>query len=125
MVYYQRLQTRRGALAMANGYINRLLGFANMQMAAEAFLARGDDEVPNQPPEEQIASRLIAGNTHASVFTPVQAEQFTAQYEVITQYRNDPQQQGDTGVSATLFRNRQSGELTISFRSTEFLDDEV
>ena len=42
---------------MANGQINQLLEFANMQMAAEAFLARADDNVPNRPPEEQIVIR--------------------------------------------------------------------
>ncbi len=57
---------------MANNQINKLLEFANMQMAAEAFLARALDAVPNRPPDDQaeIASRLVLGNTHASKFTP-------------------------------------------------------
>ena len=110
---------------MANGQINKLLEFANMQMAAEAFLARALDAVPNKPPDDQaeIASRLVLGNTHASKFMPVQAEQFTAQYEVLAQYRNDPLKAGGTGFSGTLFKNRETGELTLSFRSTEFIDD--
>jgi hypothetical protein len=113
---------------MVNGQINKLLEFANMQMAAEAFLTRASDIVPNRPAEEDIDARLRLGNTHASNFTPVQAEQFTAQHEVVTQYRNDPLDQTNgakSGFSGTLFRNRQSGELTISFRSTEFIDDQV
>ncbi|MEX2164957.1 MAG: hypothetical protein WD823_12030, partial [Sulfuricaulis sp.] len=74
---------------MAKGQISKLLEFANMQMAAEAFLSRLGDDTPNIPPAGQIQARLTQGNTHASTFTPIQAEQFTAQYEVLTQYRND------------------------------------
>ncbi|MEX2164711.1 MAG: hypothetical protein WD823_10775, partial [Sulfuricaulis sp.] len=71
---------------MANNQIYWLLEFANMQMAAEAFLIEGDE--PSVPANE-VSDRLERGNTHASRFTAVQAEQFTAQYEVLTQYRND------------------------------------
>ena len=114
---------------MANGQIQKLLEFADQQMAAEAFLAQANDIIANLPRNEDIRARLIEGNTHASKFTPAQATQFTTQYEVLTQYRNDPLDQIDgiakTGFSATLFRNRQTNELTLSFRSTEFLDDQV
>jgi len=61
---------------MASGQINKLLGFANLQLAAEAFLSQSVDDVPNRPPEAQIQARLIDGNFHVSKFTPVQAEQF-------------------------------------------------
>jgi len=110
---------------MADNQINKLLEFANMQMAAEAFLLRNIDGglLPTDSPT--IRLRLEAGNTHASRFTAVQAEQFTADYEVVTQYRNDPLQTGGAGFSGTLFKNRTTGELTLSFRSTEFLDDAV
>lgn len=112
---------------MANGQIGRLFEFANMQMAAEAFLSRAGDQVPNAPPEDQIKRRLEEGNTRTNFFTPVQATQFTAQYEVLAQYRNDPLQLNSTGTgfSGTLFRNKTTGELTLSFRSTEFIDDAV
>lgn len=108
---------------MANNQINKLLEFANLQMASEAFLLRQDGISIGQLTNQQLRDRLVEGNTHASLFTAVQAEQFTAQYEVLAQYRNDPQKAGGTGFSGTLFRNRQTGELTLSFRSTEFIDD--
>jgi hypothetical protein len=110
---------------MANKEINKLLEFANMQMGAEAFLVRQDGISIGQLTDQQFRARLVAGNTHASNFNPVQAQQFTTKYQVLAQYRNDPQQAGGTGVSGTLRKNRESGELTLSFRSTEFLDDEV
>lgn len=62
---------------MANNQINKLLEFANMQMAAEAFLIEG---VEPSVPANQVSDRLERGNTHASRFTPVQAEQFTTQF---------------------------------------------
>ena len=111
---------------MANNQINRLLEFANMQMASEAFLLQGNESGINQ---DQVFQRLTDGNTHASKFTPVQAEQFTAQYQVLTQYRNDPLDQAGgvskSGFSATLFKKIGAEEYTLSFRSTEFIDDEV
>ena len=72
-----------------------------------------------------IKTRLEQGNTHTNFFTPVQAEQFTKDFEVVTQYRNDPLIDGDTGFSATLFKNRSTGGYTLSIRSTEFLDDQL
>lgn len=107
---------------MANNQINKLAEFANLQMAAEAFLVQGNEITPASA---DVSDRLRRGNTHASRFTSVQATQFTSQYEVITQYRNDPLRADGAGFSGTLFRNRQTGELTLSFRSTEFLDDAV
>ena len=90
---------------MLNNQINKLLEFANMQMASEAFLVElGDSGIPDI---DTLRRRLELGNTHASRFTPVQAEQFTAQYQVLAQYRNDPLQAGGTGFSATLFKIRQ------------------
>jgi hypothetical protein len=82
---------------MANNQINKLLEFANLQMASEAFFLREGEVSIGQLSQQQLIARLIEGNTHVSKFTPVQAEQFTTQYEVVTQYRNDPQRRG-TGV---------------------------
>jgi len=96
---------------MANGQLNRLLDFANMQMAAEAFLSQSVDDTPNRPPESELRTRLEDGNTHTSKFMPAQAEQFVAQYEVLTQYRNDSLLPGKTGFSGTLFRNRATANL--------------
>lgn len=108
---------------MADNQLNKLLEFANMQMAAEAFLLRQGEASMDAVLPENLIDRLKEGNTHASHFTLVQAEQFTAQYEVVTQYRNDSLLAGGTGFSGTLFKNRATGELTLSFRSTEFIDD--
>lgn len=41
------------------------------------------------------------------------------------EYRNDPQLATGSGFSGTFVRNRLTGELTLSFRSTEFIDDAV
>jgi Ca2+-binding RTX toxin-like protein len=117
---------------MANNQIDRLLEFVKTQMAAEAFLLRNVDNGV-LPGEDALRARLELGNTHASKFMPSQAAQFIADYEVLAQYRNDPQQPGATGFSGTLFRCKVTdparglvaGELTLSFRSTEFIDDAV
>ena len=110
---------------MANNQINRLLEFANMQMAAEAFLLRDGDNGILPTDLVEVRARLVQGNFHASRFMSAQAVQFTTQYEVLAQYRNDPTLSEGTGFSGTLFRNRATGELTLSFRSTEFIDDAV
>src|SRR5258706_4047610 len=96
-----------------------------MQMAAEAFWLRQGESSIGQLTQQQLFDRLVEGNTHASKFMPVQAEQFTAQYEILAQYRNDPRSASGTGFSGTLIKNRSTGELTLSFRSTEFIDDAV
>ena len=106
---------------MANNRINEYLKFANLQMAAEAFLTQSGDSQP--PAGDQLVARLRKGNTHASVFPLVLAASFKEKYEVVAQYRNDPNLSGGTGFSGTLFRDKTSRELTLSFRSTEFLDD--
>jgi Ca2+-binding RTX toxin-like protein len=112
---------------MANNQISRWLEFANMQMAAEAFLLRPEDNGV-LPGRTEMRARLETGNTHASKFMPVQADAFTHSttgYEVLAQYLNDPRSPGGTGFSGTLLKNRQSGELTLSIRSTEWIDDAV
>lgn len=107
---------------MANNQLNKLLEFANIQMAAEAFLVEGNEIAPSAA---DINDRLRRGNTHVGRFTEVQAAQFTTDFEVLTQYRNDSLLAGGAGFSGTLFKNRATGELTLSFRSTEFIDDAV
>jgi Ca2+-binding RTX toxin-like protein len=47
--------------------------------------------------------------------SPVQADEFLNKFEIIFQYPND-----SSGLSATLMRNRESAEYTLSLRSTEF-----
>ena len=52
---------------MANGQINKLLEFANMQMAAEAFLSRADSAIPNQPRADQIVADLSTGTSEENL----------------------------------------------------------
>lgn len=99
-----------------------LLKYADLQMAAEAFLVDpGTGAVkPN------LRQALIDGNTHASRFTSVQATRFLEYWEVVAQQENTK-----TGFSGTVFKCRiddpvtgaMAGETVMSFRSTEFLDD--
>ena len=65
-----------------------------------------------------IAS-LMLGNGRASRFTQAQAEAFLADGWKIVEHRSNT----ETGFSGTLFKNESTGELVMSFRSTEFLDD--
>jgi hypothetical protein len=109
---------------MPNLNIADYLKYANLQMAAEAFLFNE----ATQKIEVDIAEALKLGNKHASVFTSTQAAEFISQWEVVAQQPNTP-----TGFSGTLFRCKMTdaskglveGQLVLSFRSTEFLDDAI
>jgi hypothetical protein len=93
-----------------------LLKYADLQMAAEAFLTN-----PNGTIRTDLVAALIDGNKHSSKFTKTQAEAFVDPNEgwtVVDQRANTP-----TGFSGTLFRSNKTGELVMSFRSTEFIDD--
>ncbi len=99
------------------------LKYANLQMAAEAFLNNAG--VTSYSGDALIAA-LKSGNGHNSRFTETQAEDFAAHWKVLDQDANTK-----TGFSATLFECREddpttgakAGDRVISFRSTEFLDD--
>lgn len=97
--------------------ITEILDYANLQMAAEAFLADPADPT-GKLLKLNIHQALIEGNGHASVFTETQAEAFLNRWEVVAQKANT-----GTGFSGTLFRNKETKELVMSFRSTEFIDD--
>jgi hypothetical protein len=68
----------------------------------------------------------MTGSTHSSRFTPVQADEFVKDWTVVEHISNT-----STGFSGTLFRALRTdeargitaGELVLSFRSTEFIDD--
>ena len=98
-----------------------LLKFANVQMAAEALLDRPGD----------FTGQLMYGNNRSSKFTDVQAAEFAQLWEVVEHKSNT-----STGFSGTLFKAKSgapqalrdkygitAGELSLSFRSTEFADD--
>jgi hypothetical protein len=87
------------------------LKFASLQMAAEATFLRAGMSATD------MAEALERGNDHASRFVPSAAAEFAAQWEVLDE------RDTNTGFSGTLFRNKGTGEIVMSFRSTEFIDD--
>ncbi|WP_202820703.1 hypothetical protein, partial [Variovorax sp. JS1663] len=93
------------------------LKYADLQMAAEAFL-RNEKTGATSYFGSDLIEALIQGNGHASRFTEVQATEFEKHWEVLDQQPNTL-----TGFSGTLFRNKDTNELVMSFRSTEFIDD--
>ena len=93
--------------------IKTYLKYANLQMAAEALLDRA--------PQVGIAKALTDGNNRSSKFTATQAAEFTDPekgWSVVDHRANTT-----TGFSGTLFKSNKTGELVMSFRSTEFIDD--
>ena len=103
--------------------ITDYLKYANLQMAAEAFLVNIDRTV-----KADIPKALTEGNNHAFKFTSTQATDFDALWVVVDQRANTT-----TGFSGTLFKARETvaslgilkDELVLSMRSTEFIDDAV
>jgi len=102
-----------------------LLKYASLQMASEAFLseqAKGEQHFSGTP----LITALKQGNGHTSLFTETQAIDFASHWIVLDQKENT-----STGFSGTLFRciaddpetGAKAGELVMSFRSTEFIDD--
>jgi hypothetical protein len=82
---------------MSTPTVSDYLKYANLQMAAEAFLVyeSGDDK---GKVKADIKAALIDGNGHASRFTESEATNFTDQWEVVDQRANTK-----TGFSGTLF----------------------
>lgn len=98
------------------------LKYANLQMAAEAFI-RNEETGVLADPGRPLKDALIAGNKHASVFTETEAAKFAdpdTGWTVIDQRANTK-----TGFSGTLFKSNETGDLVLSFRSTEFIDDAI
>ncbi|MBB5206063.1 hypothetical protein HNQ51_003406 [Inhella inkyongensis] len=100
-----------------------LLKYADLQMAAEAFLL-GKDDKPYAGTD--LIKALMRGNDHASRFTEAQAKRFDEFWEVVAQQPNT-----HTGFSGTVFKCKKDDPLTgakaddvvMCFRSTEFVDD--
>lgn len=87
--------------------------FILQQMAAESYL---DDPV-------DLVTQLTDGNnrwdkpkTSFTRMTEVQSNDFLTHYDIIDHLPNDAQ----SGFSATLTKNKDTGEYTLSFRSTEY-----
>ena len=104
---------------MSKSKLSTWLEYANLQMAAEAFLIDRDTGVPRFS-GDALTLALIEGNGHNTKFTSTQAAQFAAEYTVVAHQQNT-----GTGFSGTLFKDTQTGEYTLSFRSTEFVDDVI
>ena len=97
--------------------ISEYAKYADLQMAAEAFLKdelMGDTHYSG----DELVKVLKEGNRHSSLFTEVQVIAFEKDWEVLSQELNT-----NTGFSGTLLRNKQTQELVMSFRSIEFVDD--
>ena len=111
-----------------------LLEFASLQVAAEALYGK-QDVMPNWEKKTNLFNEnlispklLIDGNNRTSKFTDTQAKEFAQKWEIVSHIANT-----GTGFSGTLFRATEKaastetgikeGDLVISFRSTEFIDD--
>ena len=100
--------------------------YASLQMAAEALFVSKNEAPGTKLGGPLSAEVLTVGNERASKFTAAQANEFKDDWTVVEQISNT-----ETGFSGTLFRALRSdaskgitaGELVLSFRSTEFLDD--
>jgi len=102
-----------------------ILKYADLQMAAEAVY--GFDPGLAAPANPQTGSgggfmsvaNLIKGNLRNSVFTKTEATDFFTEWTLVEHLANPA-----TGFSGSLFKGK-NGELVLSFRSTEFIDDAV
>jgi hypothetical protein len=100
---------------------SQYLRFANIQMAAESLFGIQPGLGPGATAsiDSMTNISLLDGNRRSSIFTKSQAEAFLADgWQALEHISNTT-----TGFSGTLFRNVNSGELVMSFRSTEFADD--
>ena len=99
------------------------LEFALQQMAAESYLdginLQDDDTVGLRLTDGSNDTRIVqpdlSGNLPGKTrMTTALAERFLATYDIIDHHANDA-----SGFSVTLMRHTQTGEYTLSFRSTE------
>ena len=118
-----------------------LLVFANLQIAAEALYGQLEKSsidttiidrtnyLSEQGDSINSGEELLnIGNKHASRFTITQAEEFVKQWKIVSHLSNTT-----SGFSGTLFEaienipntDIKKGDLVISFRSTEFVEDQV
>jgi len=110
--------------------ISTYLEFSNLQIASEAFIGKSQSKEPGTIIPGKFFERndLIDGNKHTSKFTETAADEFMQHWRVVEHITNTK-----TGFSGTLFEakvdipsaNVKAGDQALSFRSTEFVDDEV
>lgn len=112
---------------MSQPTISSFLKYAELQLAAEAFITDEKTDVlygANLP----LINALTIGNFRNSKFSEMQAVRFSEHWEALDQKKNS-----GSGFSGTLFRctlddpstGAKKGEFVISLRSTEFIDDAV
>ena len=95
------------------------LKYTNLQLAAESLFGLPNGSAPGTLRDQMDVGTLTVGNRRTSVFTSVQAQQFLDDGWTVVEHESNTA----TGFSGTLFKNVQTGELVMSFRSTEFADD--
>ena len=103
-------------------FIRTWLDFALQQIAAESYIHRAQSGElgllqvlkmgSNNLHGDQSDTPVLPGNTR---MTTLQAQEFTQRHQIIDHHANDA-----TGFSATLMRDTQTGEYTLSFRSSEY-----
>ncbi|MBR6027231.1 MAG: hypothetical protein IK065_06530, partial [Neisseriaceae bacterium] len=113
-------------MAQNNFSATELLTYANLQIAAEALYGHLTSPAGTIADVSKINGNLtgedgylVKGNNHSSKFTTTQAEQFAKDWKVVQHIANTK-----SGFSGTLFE-KSNGELVLSFRSTEFVEDQV
>lgn len=106
---------------MTTNYASTCWKYANLQMAAESLFGVlvTDASGTLRGSGSMTPGSLMLGNNRTSSFPEILAKQFIdAGWTVVEHISNTP-----TGFSGTLFKNNATGELVLSFRSTEFADD--
>ena len=116
---------------MAINDATKYLKYANVQMAAESYFGLQPEsanvgQVLQNIQGDMLIPLIINGNTRSSKFTSTAAADFATKWSIVEHLSDTA-----TGFSGTLFRARQddptqgikAGELVLSFRSTEFIDD--
>ena len=109
---------------MSQGNISIWLQFALQQMAAESYLDQlasgrqlkdiltdGNNDIRAIPPE-QFSGKTRFTDQLTSYFVPAPGS--SARYQIVDHHANDA-----TGFSATLMKDFNIGQYTLSFRSTE------
>ncbi len=96
-----------------------ILKYANIQMASEALILAATAAPGSIAVNRELSvAVLTTGNNRASRFTTSAATEFAAEWTVVEHISNT-----QTGFSGTLFKNKNTNELVMSLRSTEFADD--
>ena len=99
----------------------QLKEFSQLSQAAYAHFDTNDFVYFGGTPGSALKNLKETPNS-ASAFTDSEAADFTARYEILDQSEDNAD---SNGFSATLFRDKQSGQLILSFRGTEFDNDRL